>query len=67
MQACKVRAVVHTQHGCSERTEWYPERSPDATAAMEALVKKQTGIFFVAWEYWDGDGDAGTSSSRSED
>ena len=53
MQARKVRAVV-TSFGCSERSQWYPDDgSTNALAAMKVLVNKQTGIFSVAWEYWD--------------
>ena len=51
----KARAVVHTPHGCSERTAWFPSGSPDATAAMEELVKRQDTIFTMEWEYWDDD------------
>jgi len=64
MQRQKVRAVVHTTYGCSERSEWYPEGSPDATAAMEALVKKQTGVFSVSWEYWDDESDGVDSTGE---
>ena len=49
----KVRAVVHTPHGCSERTAWSPEGSPEAVAAMEELVKRQDTVYMVEWEYWD--------------
>lgn len=49
----KVRAVVHTPHGCSERTGWFPEGSADAIAAMEEPVKKQSTIFMSSREYWD--------------
>lgn len=58
----KVRAVIHAPHGCSERSEWHPEGSPGALAAMEALVKKQTGIYSVGWEYWDEENDPPDSS-----
>jgi len=53
MHRQRVRAVVTTQYGCSERSDWYPDESPQVIAAMEALVKKQTGVFSVSWEYWD--------------
>jgi hypothetical protein len=61
----RVRAGVHTPHGCSERTGWFPEGSADAIAAMEELVKKQSTIFMSAWEYRD-DTDPLDSSERDE-
>ena len=53
---------VRTPHGCSERSDWHPEGSVDAIAAMEALVKKQTGICSAGWEYWDEEDDPPDSS-----
>jgi hypothetical protein len=46
----KVRAVVTTQFGCKERTEWYPEGSREAIDAMQALVGRQTDMFSLGWE-----------------
>lgn len=63
----KVRAVVHTPHGCSERTTWFPEGSPEATAAMEELVKRQTTIYAASWEYWDDREDNPLDSGEKEE
>ena len=62
----KVRAVVHTPHGCSERTEWFPEGSPEAISAMEELLKKQSTIFRASWEYWDEVDDPLDSGEKEE-
>jgi len=64
--ARKVRAVVHTPHGCSERTGWFPEGSADAIAAMEEPVKKQSTIFMSSREYWDDIDDPLDSDERQE-
>ena len=53
MDKPKVRAVVTSRWGFQERTDWYPDGSPEATAALEAIVRQQTGDFAVTWEYWD--------------
>ena len=62
----KVRAVVHTPHGCSERTAWFPEGSPDAIAAMEELVRKQTTLYAASWEYWHDTDDPLDSGEKQE-
>ena len=46
----KVRAVVSTRFGCKERTDWFPEGSPEATEALQDLVQRQTEMFSVSWE-----------------
>ena len=52
-QGRKVRAVARMPYGSMERSAWYPEGSPEAVAAMEALAKKQTGIDAIGWEWWN--------------
>jgi len=64
MGKLKVRAVV-TSYGCSEWSKWHTEGSPDAIAAMEELVKKQSGIYSIGWEYWDEEDDPSDSSEVS--
>jgi len=46
-----VRAVVRTAYGHTEWSDWHPEGSTKAMAAMEALVRKQTDIYSVGWEW----------------
>ena len=50
MRNRQVRAVVSTKFGCQERTDWFPEGSPEATKAMQNLVHQQTEIVCVDWE-----------------
>ena len=50
----RVRAVVTIRHGCTERSDWHPVGSPDATDAMHRLVERQTEMVCVDWEHhWD--------------
>ena len=46
-----VRAVVRTAYGHTEWSDRHPEGSAKAMAAMEALVRKQTDIYSVGWEW----------------
>jgi hypothetical protein len=46
----KVRAVVTTRHGCSERSDWHIEGTPEAHDAMHSLIERQTEMVCIGWE-----------------
>ena len=62
----KMKAVVHTPQGCSERTAWFPEGSPEAIVAMEELIARQSTLYVASWEYWEDEDDPTNSGEKEE-
>jgi hypothetical protein len=50
-----IRAIATTRFWCKERTDWHPEGSEEAMAAMHELLGKQIDTCCIDWERWEDD------------